>query len=156
MDSLRKLAEEEGFEPPDDLHHRRFSNSKSDHAQSCTDLHLHESDTSPTKPAATSGTERHTDHDLDQATDHETTVTRPRISRTATALLDAIAEGRPESLGLAAELADGVLMQDLVKRATELRDLLAVRSPFALVRAVELAELLLTVVGRSTNSKAGG
>jgi hypothetical protein len=61
----------------------------------------------------------------------------------ASAVLDAVAAGRTESLDLALQLAETVLDVPLIRRATVLRDLLKERSPFALVRAVELAEGVL-------------
>ena len=63
---------------------------------------------------------------------------------TARELLVAVAAGEPVSIELANALADVVLNDPLVRRALLLKELLETRSPFALVRAVELAELLLT------------
>ena len=60
----------------------------------------------------------------------------------AEAVLTAVSEGRAESVALAQELAEAVLGQEEVQRAAGLRRLLGENSPFALVRAVELAELL--------------
>ncbi|MBN2196881.1 MAG: hypothetical protein JW751_29010 [Polyangiaceae bacterium] len=46
---------------------------------------------------------------------------------------------RPSRSALARGLADAVLADDLLRRAAEVRRLVEERSPFALVRAVELA-----------------
>ena len=53
-----------------------------------------------------------------------------------------MAEGAAESVELAKELVVVVLGDDLVKRAMVLDELLRKQSPFALVRAVALAESL--------------
>ena len=54
-------------------------------------------------------------------------------------MLAAVAEGYDESLELARGLADAVLADELVRRAVEVRRLVEEWSPFALVRAAELA-----------------
>ena len=90
-----------------------------------------------------SGTKTHRDHTSDQAGDHKTKGARPRLFGLAEAVLAAIADGSAESLPLATELVEQLLMQEDVLRALHLQRLLADRSPFALVRAVELAEHLL-------------
>ena len=61
----------------------------------------------------------------------------------AAAVLMAVADGRGESVQLADHLAAHVLAQEEMRRAVQLRRLLDAQSPFALVRAVELAEHLL-------------
>ncbi len=61
----------------------------------------------------------------------------------AAAVLVAVAEGRGESVLLADQFAEKVLAQEEVLRAVQLQRLLDEQSPFALVRAVELAEHLL-------------
>jgi hypothetical protein len=61
----------------------------------------------------------------------------------ADAVLTAVSEGRAESVALAQELAEAVLGQEEVQRAARPRRLLGQNSPFTLVRAVELAEILL-------------
>jgi hypothetical protein len=88
--------------------------------------------------------EAHRDHVRDQARDHET---KPDfgllgLGRVAVDLLQAVADGREESFALAHELVAAVLDVPVVRRARELEELLKTRSPFALVRAVELAEAL--------------
>jgi hypothetical protein len=88
---------------------------------------------------APSGTERHAGPKLDQAADHET----KRIfglEAAAERLLQAVAEGKAESVELARGLVAAVLGNDTVKRAVALDELLRKQSPLALVRAVELAE----------------
>ncbi len=56
-------------------------------------------------------------------------------------LLEAVADGDERSVELASALA--VLESEVVRRAGQLGELLRSRSPFALVRAVELAETVL-------------
>jgi hypothetical protein len=58
-------------------------------------------------------------------------------------LLVAVADGEERSVELAGALARAVLEDAIVQRAIALEELLRMRSPFALVRAVELAEALL-------------
>ena len=91
-------------------------------------------------PVAPSGTERHRDQGLDQIADHETTAERPCSSGTAEALLAAVAEGAEASFELAAALTREILDDPMIRQARALEELLRARSPFALVRAVELAE----------------
>ena len=88
------------------------------------------------------GTTRHGDHAGDQAGDQGAEA-GPRLADLAEAVLTAVAEGRAESMMLAGELAEAILSHDGVQRAAMLRRLVAERSPFALVRAVDLAELML-------------
>jgi hypothetical protein len=101
---------------------------------------------------ARSGTERHRDHARDQSPDHETK-TELGLGALAEELLVAIADGEERSLDLAAALVRAVLDDPSVRRARQLDELLRTRSPFALVRAVELAETFLTK--RTTLSKGG-
>ena len=54
---------------------------------------------------------------------------------------------------LAGELAEAILVEEEVQRAVMLRRLVAERSPFALVRAVDLAELILSA-GIAANTPA--
>jgi hypothetical protein len=73
-----------------------------------------------------------------------TKVWRPRGGAPiALRLLAAVGKGDAESLTLASLLVEAVIEDPLSQRALELRELLQQRSPFALVRAVELAERLL-------------
>jgi hypothetical protein len=58
-------------------------------------------------------------------------------------LLHAVAGGDERSLELASRLAQAVLEDDVVERARQLEKLVLSRSPFALVRAVELAERIV-------------
>jgi hypothetical protein len=59
-------------------------------------------------------------------------------------LLVAVADGEERSVALAGDLARAVLEDPMVRRAMALEGLLRTRSPFALVRAVELAEQLMS------------
>ncbi len=70
----------------------------------------------------------------------------------AEAVLKAVAEGCSESTLLAGELAEAILVEEKVQRAAMLRRLVAERSPFALVRAVDLAELILSA-GLAANAQ---
>lgn len=143
-------AEEERFELPVPLRVRRFSNFHSPPGSAKA---------YPQVPDATSanlaprGTERHRDQAGDQARDQGAPA-GPRVEALAHAVLEAVAEGRAESLVLAGELAESILGQDDVQRAAMLRRLVQERSPFALVRAIELAELLLR--GRAASQRCGG
>jgi hypothetical protein len=96
-----------------------------------------------TKNPARKSTERHGDQGRDQERDHVTKTALPNLPGLAGELLEAVAEGRPESVEMAQRIAEAVLDLPLVRRAAVLRDLLRDGSPFALVRAVELAELVL-------------
>jgi hypothetical protein len=146
-------AEEEGFEPTVPLRVRRFSNSVTAPAVGCTDGNPRESEPSATKNLAPSGTERHDDQTSDQARDQ---ATKPIFGRALEAaaerLLQAVADGAPESVELAKELVVVVLADDTVKRAVTLDELLRRHSPLALVRAVELAELVLDASAGSTRA----
>ena len=68
---------------------------------------------------------------------------------TARELLVAVAAGAPVSIELANQLADVVHERPLVQRALVLKTLIEAQSPFALVRAVELAELLLPLAAKA-------
>jgi hypothetical protein len=120
---------------------RRFSNSGSPDAGGCTSTKAREIERAATNNPARSGTERHRDQERDQVRDQVTN--SGDLVALASALLEAVAAGRAESLELALHLAEGVLDIALARRAMALRDLLKERSPFALVRAVELAEGVL-------------
>ncbi len=63
----------------------------------------------------------------------------------AESLLRAVADGRDDALALAAELARHVLDRKDVRLALEVLQLVELGSPHARHRAVELAELLLSV-----------
>jgi len=91
---------------------------------------------------APSGTEMHRDHVRDHGLDHVTKSAGPNVAGLAERVLRAIEEGAPESFELAAAMVREVLEDTLVRRALLLKRLLADRSPFALVRAVELARAL--------------
>jgi hypothetical protein len=93
---------------------------------------------------ALSGTERHRDQGGDQAGDHETKTPGTKL---ALALLEAVSAGSMRSFELSAALVAAVLNDDLPQRAMELRTLLDSKSPFAMVRAVELAERILGAAG---------
>jgi hypothetical protein len=134
-------AEEKGFEPLVPLPVRRFSNSGSPDAGGCTSTKAREIERAATNTPARNGTERHRDQERDQVRDQVTN--SGDLVALASAVLDAVAAGRTESLDLALQLAETVLDVPLIRRATVLRDLLKERSPFALVRAVELAEGVL-------------
>jgi hypothetical protein len=100
-----------------------------------------------TKKDAPKGTETHGDQGRYQARDQAdppvTKAALPNLLGLAGEVLSAVAGGRTESLEMAGRMAEAVLDLPLVSRASVLRDLLRERSPFALVRAVELAELVL-------------
>lgn len=68
-------------------------------------------------------------------------------------LLVAVADGDERSLEIATALAHAVLDNETFRRARQLEELVRTRSPFALVRAVELAESLL-IVTESVNMSA--
>ena len=91
---------------------------------------------------APNGTERHRDQNSDQSADHETKE-KFGHAQAAERLLAAVAEGLPESVERARELLAAVLGDALVRRAMQLDVLLREGSPLALVRAVELAEVVL-------------
>lgn len=59
-------------------------------------------------------------------------------------LLVAVADGDERSVALAGDLVRAVLEAPVVRRALALEELLRTRSPFALVRAVELAEQVMS------------
>jgi hypothetical protein len=61
----------------------------------------------------------------------------------AEAVLSAIASGSMSSFELTAKRVEAVLAEPVLREAMELDRLLRTRSPFALVRAVALAEALL-------------
>ncbi len=69
-------------------------------------------------------------------------------------LLVAVAAGDARSVELAGELARAVLEAPVVRRAAALEELLRSGSPFALVRAVELAEDLLDSASAATEMVA--
>lgn len=103
---------------------------------------------SGTNEVAPSGIEEHRkqgrDQGGDQSRDHETKVWGPKgAAPVALRLLAAVGKGDPESLTLASQLVEAVIGDRLAQRALELRELLQQQSPFALVRAIELAERLL-------------
>lgn len=103
-----------------------------------------------------SGTEKHPDHDQDQCQDHVTKKIRGHV-HCASDLLRAVADGDPAATALADALVATVLDDPITRRAIELDDLLRARSPFALVRAVELAELLLERrAAKSGATRTGG
>ena len=83
---------------------------------------------------------------MDQGRDQET---KPNFGRgleaAAERLLQAVADGAPESVELARELVGAVLEDAIVQRAVQLDLLLREQSPLALVRAVALAESVLQV-----------
>ena len=101
---------------------------------------------------APGGTERHRDQAGDQGRDHETK-TAFGLGALAQELLAAVAEGSPTSVELAGRLVRAILDEPLVKRALALDELLRTGSPFALVRAVELAD---TVFVRPLKDRAVG
>jgi hypothetical protein len=70
-------------------------------------------------------------------------------------LLVAVADGEDRSVELASALARAVLDDPIVMRAIALEELLRTRSPFALVRAVELAEDLLAASSLSNRRSHG-
>jgi hypothetical protein len=92
-----------------------------------------------TKNGGPSAPGDHGDQAGDQNGDHVTTWSLGH-GGVAEALLIAIAEGSDRSVELAGRLAEAVLGEPLVKRAIEVREMLRTASPFALVRALELAE----------------
>jgi hypothetical protein len=98
---------------------------------------------------APNGTERHRDQDSDQTADHETKEDFGH-EQAAERLLEAIAGGLPESVERARQLVEAVLGDAIVRRAVQLEVLLGEGSPLALVRAVELAEVVLR-----SNTKVG-
>jgi hypothetical protein len=136
-------AEEERFELPDPLRDRRFSNSRWEISEKCTEMHDGEVVGASTTRGAPRDAERHRDHAFDQDSDHLTRVGGPRVEAAAVALLEAIAAGDEASFGLAEALANEVLADPVVKRARAVLELVAGRSPFALVRALELAERVI-------------
>jgi len=99
----------------------------------------------------------HRDHGLDHGRDHGTKSAGPNAAGLAERVLRAIEEGAPESLELAAAMVREVLEDPVVRRALVLERLLAEGSPFALVRAIELAQDLSSSApgGASTRSSPG-
>jgi hypothetical protein len=93
-----------------------------------------------TTGGARRGIEAHRNHASDQDSDHVTKVGGPRVEAAAVALLEAIAAGDESSFALAEALANEVMADPMVKRAQALLTMVQGRSPFALVRALELAE----------------
>jgi hypothetical protein len=142
-------AEEKGFEPLEPLRVRRFSNSNPMRAGSSTELHVPEGEALGTTRAALERIELHADHGLDHGGDHGTTTVGPQLEALTTAVLEGIAKGDPEAVVLADRMSAALLDVPLVRRALTLHELLRDRSPFALVRAVELARdlLALDVIG---------
>jgi hypothetical protein len=143
------IAEEKGFEPLVPCGTAVFKLDQLSE-QGCTEQNTREIEAVETKDSAPRGTERHRDHGPDQARDHRTKLAGPNLAEVAGALLKAVAEGDANaSLALASELAAAVLDAPIFTKAGELQRLLGDRSPFALVRAVELARTVLHVDGRS-------
>lgn len=68
----------------------------------------------------------------------------------------AVAAGDLASFELAERLAVWLLHQPTMALARAVLDLVRERSPFALVRAVELAESVLAVEGRTTSVASEG
>ena len=97
---------------------------------------------SRTNEFARSVTQDQADHGSDHRPDHETKgeFWSARIARD---LLEKIAVGDPESLVFVEKLVAAVLDDPLVQRALEVQRLVRERSPFVLVRAIELAEGVL-------------
>ena len=122
---------------------RRFSNSKPLPLGGCTERISAENEGSETKKSGLSGTERHRDQGRDQDRDHETK-TSLGLVHSARELLVAVADGDGRSVALAGDLVRVILDDPMVRRALVLEELLRTRSPFALVRAVELAEQLIS------------
>ena len=136
------FVEEKGFEPSGDLRRRRFSNSIADHARECTERIAAGSEGLRTTGRAPNGTEVHRDHGLDHRPDHGTKSARPKAVGLAERVMRAIEDEAPESLELAAAMVEEVLSDPILRRALVLERLLAEGSPFALVRALELAKSL--------------
>jgi hypothetical protein len=76
-----------------------------------------------------------------------TKLARPNLHALAEELLEAVAQGKPESVELARRLCDAVLGLPLVRAAVALGELLHQGSPLAMVRAVELSEAMLDADG---------
>jgi hypothetical protein len=97
---------------------------------------------------APGGTERHRDQAGDQGRDHETK-SAFGLGQQAEELLAAVADGSSTSIELAGQLVRAILDEPLVKGALALDELLRTQSPFALVRAIELADAVLSRFGRA-------
>ena len=97
---------------------------------------------------APGGTERHRDQAGDQGWDHETK-SAFGLGQQAEELLAAVADGSSTSIELAGQLVRAILDEPLVKGALALDELLRTQSPFALVRAIELADAVLSRFGRA-------
>ena len=108
----------------------------------CTERKSRENVGPQTKILAPNGTERHRDQNSDQSADHETKENFGH-EQAAERLLAAVADGLPESVERARELAAAVLRDAVVRRAVQLEVLLREGNPLALVRAVELAAVIL-------------
>ncbi len=119
-----------------------------------TDGNAERLEAAKTKTVAPSGTERHQDQTLDHVPDHETKNNFGPVY-CARELLEAVAAGEERSVELAAELVKAVLADATVKRALALEELLKTRSPFALVRAVELAEVCIQSRGTGGARRSG-
>lgn len=117
-------------------------------AGGCTERKPAENGTSGTKNVAPGGTERHRDQAGDQGRDHETKGAFG-LGQQAEELLAAVANGSSTSIELAGQLVRAILDEPLVKGALALDELLRTQSPFALVRAIELADAVLSRFGRA-------
>jgi hypothetical protein len=147
-----RLAEEKGFEPLVALRQRWFSNPSSLPAPRCTELQIRKVDDLEDAPG---GTEPHGDQPRDHDQDQETKTRRPTLAALASDVLVAVANGLPRSLAASEEMARAILAAPEIKAARVVLDLLADGSPFALVRAVELAEGLLQRVEHGGMLSAG-
>ena len=106
-------------------------------------------------PTGLRGTEVHRDQGQDQGADHETKENFGLVVL-ARELLVAVAAGEERSVEIAASLARGVLGDPMVKRAIVVEEMVRTRSPFALMRAVELAEVILQVTVRARPADRSG
>lgn len=123
----------------------------------CTDGNPRESEPSATKILAPSGTQRHRDQTSDQARDQATKPIFGRgLEEAAERLLEAVAEGKAESVELARELVAAVLGDPLVKRAMVVHHLLREEAPLALASAVELAARIATGLSSTTRGVRDG
>lgn len=112
-------------------------------APGCTGLQVGGKSSAGAREAARRCTPLHRDHASDHGSDHATILSGPRTLGAAQALLVAIAGGSPASFDLALRLSQSVVEEPVFRQAVALAALLRGKSPFALVRAVALAEAVL-------------
>ena len=90
-------------------------------------------------------TEGRPEHPRDQANYQARPRSRPSLVTDATKLLSAVAEGSDDIYEVTRRLCRSILSEPLVDKAVQVRRALAEGDDFVVVRAVELAEMVLGV-----------